>query len=96
MKKIGVFVMVIAMACLFEGVASAEMHVDASHGEALGDNIGQTTTAKELPGTGENNVTQFRHLENFPLTSLPHDPPEETEFKPFKQAEEPLLEPEFM
>ena len=96
MKKIGVFVVVMAMACLFVGVASAEMYVAGYLGEAFADNSGQATTIKELPDTGENNVTQFRHPQNLPLISPPHAPPTDNDFKPFKQREEPLPEPEIM
>jgi len=96
MKKIGVFVVVMAMACLFAGVASAEMYVEGYLGGAFADNSGQATTIKELPGTGEKNVTQFRHPQTLPLISRPHEPTAHTDFKPFKQREEPLPEPEFM
>ena len=96
MKKIGVFVVVMAMACLFAGVASAEMYVEGHPGGAFADNSGQATTIKKLPGTGENNVTQFRNPQTLPLISPPHDPPADNDFKQFKQREEPLPEPEFM
>jgi hypothetical protein len=96
MKKIGVFVVVMAMACLFAGAASAEMHVEGNLGGAVADNSGQATTIKELPDTGENYVTQFRHPQTLPLISPPHDPPADTDFKSFKQREEPLPDPEFM
>ena len=96
MKKIGVFVVVMAMACLFAGVASAEMHVEGYLGGASADNSGQATTIKKLPGPGENTVTQFRHPQTLPLISPPHDPPADTDFKPFKQREEQVPEPEIM
>ena len=95
-KKISVFVVVMAMACLFAGVASAEMYVEGSLGGAFADNSGQATTSRELPGTGENNVTQFRLPQTLPLISLPHEPSADTDFKPFNQREEPLPEPEFI
>ena len=85
MKKVGVFVVVMAMAYLFVGVASAEMYVEGYVGRAFADNSGQATTIKELPGTGENNVTQFRLPQTLPLISLPHEPSADTDFKPFKQ-----------
>jgi hypothetical protein len=94
MKKIGVFVVVMAMACLFAGVASAEMYVEGYLGGAFADNIGQATTIKT--GHRGNNVTQFRHLQTLPLISPPHEPPADTDFKPFKRREEPLPDPEFM
>ncbi len=96
MKKIGVFVVVMAMACLFAVVASAETYIEDNLGGAFADNIGQATTIKEPPGTKESNVTQFRHLQTLPLISPPHDQAANTDFKPFKQREEPKPEPDFM
>jgi hypothetical protein len=96
MKKIGVFLVVMAMACLFAGVASAEMYVERYLRGASADNSGQATTIKELPGTGENNVTQFRNPQTLPLILPPHEPPTDNDVKQFKQREEPLPEPEFM
>ncbi len=94
MKKIGVLVM--AMTCLFAGMASAEMHVDGYPGGARGNNTGQATTTKKLPDTEKNNVTQFRHLQPLPLISPPHEPPADIDFKPSKQRWESLHEPDFM
>lgn len=95
MKKIGFFLVVMAMAFLFVGVASAEKYVEGYLKGAFADNIGQATTIKELPGTRENNLTQFRHLQTLPSISPPHEPPTDPDFKPLKR-EEPLPEPEFM
>ena len=47
------------------------------------------------PSTGALGWVISRDLENLPLI-LPRGVPSKNEFKPFKQREEPLVEPEFM
>jgi hypothetical protein len=61
MKKIGVLAVVMAMAFLFVGVASAEMYVEGYLGAAWSDSIGQNFTEKELAGgTPAGDINAFR------------------------------------
>ncbi len=59
MKKIGVLAVVVAMAFLFVGVASAEMYLEGYIGGSAASNIGQSFSVHQVPPT--NFINAYSH-----------------------------------